>query len=90
MWLSYWNDQLCFVRYKQDVNAGLKREAALEQARVQLELEWQERYDAVKAKHYMANEQLIQDLTFARDQVSLLSSKKTGNKMYIFFCCVHQ
>ncbi|XP_051926417.1 coiled-coil domain-containing protein 57 isoform X2 [Hippocampus zosterae] len=55
-------------RYKQDVNAGLKREAALEQARVQLELEWQERYDAVKAKHYLANEQLIQDLTLARDQ----------------------
>ncbi|XP_019721224.1 coiled-coil domain-containing protein 57 isoform X2 [Hippocampus comes] len=63
-------------RYKQDVNAGLKREAALEQARVQLELEWQERYDAVKAKHYLANEQLIQDLTLARDQAKAELSEK--------------
>ncbi|XP_061667310.1 coiled-coil domain-containing protein 57 isoform X2 [Syngnathoides biaculeatus] len=55
-------------RYKHDLSAGLKREAALEQARVQMELEWQKRCDAVKAKHYLDNEQLIQDLTLARDQ----------------------
>ncbi|XP_049615586.1 coiled-coil domain-containing protein 57 isoform X2 [Syngnathus scovelli] len=63
-------------RYKQDVSAGLQREAALEQARVQLELEWQERYDGVKAKHYLDNEQLIQDLTLARDQAKAELSEK--------------
>ncbi|XP_037134598.1 coiled-coil domain-containing protein 57 isoform X2 [Syngnathus acus] len=63
-------------RYKQDVSAGLRREAALERARVQLELEWQERYDAVKAKHYLDNEQLIQDLTLAKDQAKAELSEK--------------
>ncbi|XP_077595178.1 coiled-coil domain-containing protein 57 [Stigmatopora nigra] len=63
-------------RYRQDVSAGLKREAALEQAQIQLELEWQKRCDAVKAKHYLANEQLIQDLTLARDQAKAELSQK--------------
>ncbi|XP_039990755.1 coiled-coil domain-containing protein 57 isoform X3 [Xiphias gladius] len=55
-------------RYKQQLSAGLKRERALEQMQVQVELEWQRHCDDVKAKHYLANEQLIQDLTQARDQ----------------------
>ncbi|XP_061912422.1 coiled-coil domain-containing protein 57 isoform X2 [Entelurus aequoreus] len=55
-------------RYKQDVSAGLKREADLQQSRVQVELDWQRRYEDAKVKHYLANEQLIQDLTQARDQ----------------------
>ncbi|XP_054610087.1 coiled-coil domain-containing protein 57 isoform X2 [Dunckerocampus dactyliophorus] len=63
-------------RYKQDVSAGLKREADLEQSQVQLELEWQKRCDDAKAKHYLANEQLIQDLTQARDQARAELSEK--------------
>lgn len=59
------------VRYKQQLSAGLKREQDLEQMRVQMELEWQRRCEDMKAEHYLANEQLIQDLTHARDQVSL-------------------
>ncbi|XP_061823046.1 coiled-coil domain-containing protein 57 isoform X2 [Nerophis lumbriciformis] len=55
-------------RYKQDVSAGLKREADLQQSRVQVELECQRRCEDAKVKHYLANEQLIQDLTQARDQ----------------------
>ncbi|XP_070708397.1 coiled-coil domain-containing protein 57 [Pempheris klunzingeri] len=54
--------------YKQQLSAGLKRERALEQMRVQVELEWQRRCEDVKAEYYLANEQLIQDLTQARDQ----------------------
>ncbi|XP_040923345.1 coiled-coil domain-containing protein 57 isoform X2 [Toxotes jaculatrix] len=54
--------------YKLQLSAGLKRERALEQMQVQLELEWQRRCDNMKAEHYLANEQLIQDLTQARDQ----------------------
>uniref|UniRef100_A0A3B4UT63 Coiled-coil domain containing 57 n=1 Tax=Seriola dumerili TaxID=41447 RepID=A0A3B4UT63_SERDU len=57
-------------RYKQQLSAGLKREQALEQMRVQVELEWQRRCEDMKAEHYLANEQLIQDLTQARDQAT--------------------
>ncbi|XP_023120597.2 coiled-coil domain-containing protein 57 isoform X2 [Amphiprion ocellaris] len=55
-------------RYKQQVSTGLKRERTLEQIGVQAELEWQRRYEDIKAEHYLANEQLIQDLTEAGDQ----------------------
>ncbi|XP_035526252.1 coiled-coil domain-containing protein 57-like [Morone saxatilis] len=54
--------------YKQQLSAGLKRERALEQKRVQVELEWQRRCEDLKAELYLANEQLIQDLSNARDQ----------------------
>lgn len=60
---------MCVVRYKHELSAGLKRERALEQLGVQVELEWQRRCEDMKAEHYLANEQLIQDLTRARDQV---------------------
>ncbi|KAF3854078.1 hypothetical protein F7725_014766 [Dissostichus mawsoni] len=55
-------------RYKQQLGAGLQREKALEQMKVQVELEWQRRCEDMKAQHYLANEQLIQELTQARDQ----------------------
>uniref|UniRef100_A0A3Q3MS23 Coiled-coil domain containing 57 n=1 Tax=Mastacembelus armatus TaxID=205130 RepID=A0A3Q3MS23_9TELE len=55
-------------RYKQQLSAGLKRERALEQMQVQNELEWEKRCEDMKAKHYLASEELIQDLTQARDE----------------------
>lgn len=57
-------------RYKQDLSAGLMRERALGQKGVQVELEWQRRCEDLKAELYLADEQLIQELTQARDQVS--------------------
>lgn len=62
---------VCVASYKRQLSAGWKREKALEQMRVQVELEWQRRCEDMKAEHYLAHEQLIQDLTQARDQVSL-------------------
>ena len=62
---------LSVVRYKQQLSTGLKRERALEQLQVQMELEWQRRCEELKSAQYLANEQLLQDLTQARDQVSL-------------------
>uniref|UniRef100_A0A665X956 Coiled-coil domain containing 57 n=1 Tax=Echeneis naucrates TaxID=173247 RepID=A0A665X956_ECHNA len=56
-------------RYKQQLSAGLKREHALGQVRVQVELEWQRCCEDMKAELCLANEQLIQGLTQARDQV---------------------
>uniref|UniRef100_A0A4W6DL31 Coiled-coil domain containing 57 n=1 Tax=Lates calcarifer TaxID=8187 RepID=A0A4W6DL31_LATCA len=55
-------------RYKQQLSAGLARERVLEQMQIQMELEWQRHCEDMKAKHSLANEQLIQDLTHARDQ----------------------
>ncbi|XP_049916262.1 coiled-coil domain-containing protein 57 isoform X1 [Epinephelus moara] len=55
--------------YKQQLSVGLKRERALEQMQVQMELEWQRRCEDMKVQCYLVNEQLIQDLTKARDQV---------------------
>ncbi|XP_029384270.1 coiled-coil domain-containing protein 57 [Echeneis naucrates] len=54
--------------YKQQLSAGLKREHALGQVRVQVELEWQRCCEDMKAELCLANEQLIQGLTQARDQ----------------------
>lgn len=58
------------VRYKQQVSSGLQREQALEQKRVQLELDWERRCEEVRSEHYLRSEELIQSLTQARDQVS--------------------
>ncbi|XP_039521056.1 coiled-coil domain-containing protein 57 [Pimephales promelas] len=55
-------------RYKQQVSSGLQREQALEQKRVQLELDWERRCEEVRAKHYLRSEELIQSLTQTRDQ----------------------
>lgn len=72
IWFVKIRKYLCVfvVRYKQQLSSGLKREKALEQLQVQKELEWQRRCEELKSAHYLANEQLLQDLTQARDQVS--------------------
>ncbi|XP_051523800.1 coiled-coil domain-containing protein 57-like [Myxocyprinus asiaticus] len=57
-------------RYKHQVASGLQREQALEQKRVQLELDWERRCEEVRSEHYLRSEELIQSLTMARDQVT--------------------
>ncbi|KAK2876272.1 hypothetical protein Q8A67_020368 [Cirrhinus molitorella] len=57
-------------RYKQQVSSGLQREQALEQKRVQLELDWEQRCEEVRSEHYLRSEELIQSLTQARDQIT--------------------
>lgn len=69
---SFVTSSVRVIRYKRQLGAGLQREKALEQMKVQVELEWQRRCEDMKAQHYLANEQLIQELTQARDQVSFL------------------
>uniref|UniRef100_A0A9J8CZE7 Coiled-coil domain containing 57 n=1 Tax=Cyprinus carpio carpio TaxID=630221 RepID=A0A9J8CZE7_CYPCA len=56
--------------YKQQVSSGLQREQALEQKRVQLELDWERRCEEVRSEHYLRSEELIQSLTQARDQIT--------------------
>lgn len=57
-------------RYKERLASGVQREQALEQKRVQLELDWERRYEEVRAEHYLKCEELIKGLTESRDQVS--------------------
>ncbi|XP_072524167.1 coiled-coil domain-containing protein 57 isoform X2 [Salminus brasiliensis] len=57
-------------RYKQQLASGIQREQALEEKRVQLELDWERRCEEIRAEHYLKSEELIQGLTQARDQVT--------------------
>ncbi|KAG8008876.1 Coiled-coil domain-containing protein 57 [Nibea albiflora] len=62
--------------YKQQLSDGLKREKGLEQMRVQVELEWQNRFEDMKAEHYLSNEQVLHDLTKTREQVDSMASEE--------------
>ncbi|XP_073346250.1 coiled-coil domain-containing protein 57-like [Pagrus major] len=77
--------------YKRQLSAGWKREKALEQMRVQVELEWQKCCEDMKAEHYLANEQLIQDLTQARDQAKaeLKEKEQELRGLTILLCSVN-
>ncbi|XP_073723165.1 coiled-coil domain-containing protein 57 isoform X2 [Misgurnus anguillicaudatus] len=57
-------------RYKQQVTSGLQREQALEQKRVQLELDWERRCEEERSEHYLKSEELIRSLTQSRDKVT--------------------
>ncbi|XP_064423719.1 coiled-coil domain-containing protein 57 [Latimeria chalumnae] len=55
-------------RYKQQLSLAVEREHGLEQARVQAELDWQQRCEDAERNYYLKSEGLIQGLSKARDQ----------------------
>ncbi|XP_053495239.1 coiled-coil domain-containing protein 57 isoform X2 [Ictalurus furcatus] len=57
-------------RYKQQLANAAQREQALEQKRVQLELDWERRCEDVRAEHYLRSEELIHGLTQSREKVN--------------------
>ncbi|XP_058263006.1 coiled-coil domain-containing protein 57 isoform X2 [Hemibagrus wyckioides] len=57
-------------RYKQQLANAIQREQALEQKRVQLELDWERRCEEVRAEHYLKSEELIHGLTQSREKVN--------------------
>ncbi|XP_062859035.1 coiled-coil domain-containing protein 57 isoform X2 [Trichomycterus rosablanca] len=68
--------------YKEQLASGVQREQALEQKRVQLELDWERRYEEVRAEHYLKCEELIKGLTQSRDQVNAeLKEKERETQM---------
>ncbi|XP_034414191.1 coiled-coil domain-containing protein 57 isoform X2 [Cyclopterus lumpus] len=77
-------------RYKEHLSAGLKRERALDQMQVQVKVDWQRRCEDMKAQHYLANEQLIQDLTQARDQAKaeLKEKEQDLQDLTVLLCSV--
>ncbi|XP_034165392.2 coiled-coil domain-containing protein 57 isoform X2 [Pangasianodon hypophthalmus] len=57
-------------RYKQQLASAIQREQALEQKRVQLELDWERRCEEVRAEHYLKSEELIHGLTQSREKIN--------------------
>uniref|UniRef100_A0A8C4TKP9 Coiled-coil domain containing 57 n=1 Tax=Erpetoichthys calabaricus TaxID=27687 RepID=A0A8C4TKP9_ERPCA len=57
-------------RYKRQVSLALEREKGLEQAKVQADLDWQKRYEDAERNQYLKNEELIQGLTAAKDEIA--------------------
>ncbi|KAL3877357.1 hypothetical protein ACJMK2_035079 [Sinanodonta woodiana] len=55
-------------RYKNELNAAVDREAGLERCKTQLELDWQRRFEDVERQQYQKSEELIKNLTKARDE----------------------
>ncbi|XP_078691345.1 coiled-coil domain-containing protein 57-like isoform X2 [Branchiostoma floridae x Branchiostoma belcheri] len=55
-------------RYKKDLTLALERESSLERAKAQLELDWQRRGEDMERLQYQKSEELIRNLTQARDE----------------------
>ncbi|XP_055085806.1 interaptin-like [Periophthalmus magnuspinnatus] len=77
-------------RYKKQLGASLEREKHLEQRMVQMELEWQKNYEENRSKHYLDHEQLIHELTAARDKVNaeLVETKLQLQELTVLLQCV--
>ncbi|XP_056406006.1 coiled-coil domain-containing protein 57 isoform X4 [Hyla sarda] len=56
-------------KYQQQLACSLERERILEQARVQVELDWQKRCEKAEKKQYQKSEELIENLSKAKEQL---------------------
>ena len=54
------------------MSAGLQREKSMEQSKAQLQLDWEERMEEVERKAYGKHQDIIQQLTQAKDKVGRL------------------
>ena len=68
MLLSY--NAVFIYRYQEQVSAGLRREHQLEQSLAQLELDAQHYQERWQSKQLDHQQQLVEQLTCARDHVS--------------------
>uniref|UniRef100_A0A8D2J447 Coiled-coil domain containing 57 n=1 Tax=Varanus komodoensis TaxID=61221 RepID=A0A8D2J447_VARKO len=57
-------------RYKQELSLAAEREAILERAKVQTELDWQRHCENAERNQYQKSEALIHSLSTARDQLT--------------------
>lgn len=64
----------CFFRMKKDLNTLLHHEKVLENANVQLELDWRKRLETRESEIYNQHEELIRNLTTAKDEVSFTAT----------------
>ncbi|KAK7919518.1 hypothetical protein WMY93_010802 [Mugilogobius chulae] len=77
-------------RYKKELSTSLEREKLLEQRVVQQELEWQKNCGDIQSKLYLEHEQLVQELSAARDKVNaeLVETKIQLQELTVLLQCV--
>ncbi|XP_032065236.1 coiled-coil domain-containing protein 57 isoform X4 [Thamnophis elegans] len=63
-------------KYKQQLSLEIEKEESLERAKVQGELEWQQRCENAERNQYHKSEALIQNLSTARDQATAALKEK--------------
>ncbi|XP_040293537.1 coiled-coil domain-containing protein 57 isoform X2 [Bufo bufo] len=63
-------------RYQQQLACSLERERILEQARVQVELDWQKRCEMAEKAQYQRSEELIENLSKAKEQLEADTKEK--------------
>ncbi|CAI9568456.1 unnamed protein product [Staurois parvus] len=63
-------------RYQQQLAGSVERERLLEQARVQVELDWQKRCEEIEKTQYQRLEELIEGLSIAKDQLEVELKEK--------------
>lgn len=56
-------------RYKRELSQAADRESSLERSKVQLELDWQNRFEDLERNQYEKSEELIKKLTRNKDEV---------------------
>ena len=66
------------TRYKKELEDALDRERALEEAKTQLDLDWQKKVGQSQRQEYHKSEDLIEKLTTAHEQVCSSSSSPPG------------
>lgn len=59
-------------RYKKELEDALDRERALEEAKAQLDIDWQKKLDQNQRQEYHKSEDLIEKLSTAHEQVNFL------------------
>lgn len=68
------------LRYKKELLQAVEREKALEQAKAQLDIDWQRRCEEMERRQYDKSEDLIVSLTGARDE-ALAAAKEKGREL---------
>jgi chromosome segregation ATPase len=56
-------------RYKKELEDALDRERALEEAKAQLDIDWQKKFDQSQRQEYHKSEDLIEKISSAHEQV---------------------
>nr|KAG5704183.1 hypothetical protein BaRGS_009713 [Batillaria attramentaria] len=67
-------------RYKKELQQAIEREKSLEQAKTQLDLDWQRRCEELERRQYNKSEDLIASLTHARDE-ALATEKERSREL---------
>ena len=67
---------ICFS-YKKELEDALDRERALEEAKGQLDLDWQKKVDVNQRQEYHKSEDLIEKISTAHEQVNSIEKEKS-------------